>query len=141
MNPPTPPPLPVAAPVVVSSEKPHVTYLQGIAMVLPSMFFLIFTNVFLLPKFKWIWHRAGLENSKTQWLLDGAVLLTRYGKFLLPLGLVLFVILERTGNFSSKRRNAVFTLGLVFQTLVLLLLASLATGAMLAVPLLTRGPK
>jgi type II secretory pathway component PulF len=132
MNSQTPPPLP-------DPNSAFRTYLRAIALLIPTVVVWLFANTFLLPKLEYIWQLAGLTGSKAEWLMDASYAFKQHFRTIALGVVVVLLLLEfRWRAWPRYRRTVVACATLFFHTAVLVGIATVATAALLAAPLLAK---
>ena len=132
MNSQAPPPLP-------DPNSAFRTYLRAVALLIPTLFFWLFSIAFLVPKLEQIWQLARINNSKAQWLMDASYGFKQYFHFIIAGVVVVFLLLEfRWAAWPRYRRTVVACVTLFFHTAVLLGITTIAVAVCLAAPLLTK---
>ena len=124
-------------PAPVNPERPWPVYLQAFATIFPALVIWSFSNVFLLPKLEYIWQQTGATNSKAQFLMDGSEFMGHQMRWVMLAFCGTVVFLEVFwSSWSRYRRGVIITITVIFQTIVLLGVAGVATATLVAAPLL-----
>ncbi|MDB6119183.1 MAG: hypothetical protein JWO08_2964 [Verrucomicrobiaceae bacterium] len=134
----SPPPLPAYQ---APAESGRHTYLRAVGLLFPCIVFLNFSALVMVLKLLHVWHDAGPEMSKAQWMLDASLWLPQHAFSIGPALACFFIALEYLVPGFAKRRSVVVTLVLiVFNAAVLATLTGIAVCALLAVPRLAPKP-
>jgi type II secretory pathway component PulF len=105
-------------------------------MVIPTLFFWLFADTFLVPKLEQLWRDTGLTGSKAQWLI-GVSDVFHHNFYFILIGLLglLFLVEFRWSSWTQYRRAVIAGLVLLFHTAVLVEITAIATTALLAAPI------
>jgi len=100
----------------------------------------MFMRAYGLPKLRWLWGKTDLTGSKAQWLMDLTNFLAQAFEVFFAASVVTFVFLEIRGKKSwpQYRSTIVSIVAVSFHTAILLSVAAMAVGALLAAPLMMR---
>ncbi len=131
-SPAQPPPLPTK-PV----ETAFHTYVRAAGLLLPSVFFLIFSSIFLIPKLEWTWEMAGVDIYRAEWLLNASTLFPRYYPFVIGMAVLAGFSMEHfIPKFARRRSTVVSVVVIVINFAMMTTLAGIAIAALLAAPMI-----
>jgi hypothetical protein len=82
-------------------EPRWLTYAKGIVFTSPAVVAWGFACIFLLPKAREICHNASLDPAGFGWLWGATLLLAQWGRSMLVVGVLMFVLLE----FAAPKRG------------------------------------
>jgi hypothetical protein len=113
------------------------TYVKSALFIAPALLAWAFIAVFVFPKLQQMWVDSKMMDSEFQWMMSSLQVAMMNTKLICALPIILFVVLEFTGDWWPRYRRAVVgAFVFVFNTTIVIGLTGACLVAAIAGPAL-----